>query len=123
LVVIVVAIVIRPLAYLPGTANPWWELLAMGLVVAVQYALLLSPFSRRTMRLLNAGTLAIVLGYRGPVQRDFIAYCVNLVLLTASAQALVIGAWRSRGRRRGLGRSSIPASSPGSPHGASVDVP
>jgi hypothetical protein len=123
LVVIVVAIFLRPLSYLPGTASPWWEILAMGLVVAVQYALLLSPFSRRTMRLLNASMFVIILGHRGPGQGDFVAYCVNLVLLAASAQALGIGMWRSRGRRRGLGRSSVSKSSPACPQSAAGDVP
>ena len=100
LLMIVVAIFLRPFAGLPGSANPWFEIIAMGLLVAVQYALLLWPFTGRTMTLLIASLIAIFFGHRAPGRDHLVLFYVNLVLLAASVQAVAIGFWRSRRQRR-----------------------
>lgn len=100
LLVIAVAIFLRSFARLPGSANPSFEILAMGLMVAVQYALLLWPFSGRTVTLINASLIAILIGHRAPGRDHLIMFYVNLVLLAASVQAVLIGFWRSRRQRR-----------------------
>ena len=45
---------------LRGDSAPWSEVLGLGIIVAAQYSLLLRPFSERTLRLLAAGTIALL---------------------------------------------------------------
>jgi hypothetical protein len=52
------------------------------------------------MTLLNASLIAILFGHRGPGHDHLILFCVDLVLLAASGQAVAFGLWRFRRQRR-----------------------
>lgn len=82
---------------LRGDSAPWSEVLGLGIIVAAQYSLLLRPFSERTLRLLAAGTIALLFARaRATGAESVIAYCARLTIFAASAQAILLGYRRAR---------------------------
>jgi len=103
---------------LRGDSAPWSEVLGLGIIVAAQYSLLLRPFSERTLRLLAAGTIALLFARaRATGAESVVVYCARLTLFAASAQAIVLGYRRTQRQVR------PPSCSPTCPAHAASETP
>jgi hypothetical protein len=100
---------------LRGDSAPWSEVLGLGIIVAAQYSLLRRPFSERTLRLLAAGTIALLFARaRATGAESVMAYCARLTLFAASAQAILLGYRRARRQVRSPSCSSTGPEHPAS---------
>jgi hypothetical protein len=97
LIVFLVGAFLVPMGHLGRNPSPWPELVGMGAIVAAQYAQLLRPYSERSVRVRNAAMIVMLLAVlRVSVRDSLVVFCIRLVLLLASAQAVVLSHRRAR---------------------------
>ena len=101
LIVFLVGVFLVPMGHLGRNPSPWPELVGMGAIVVAQYAQLLRPHSERSVRFRNAAIIVLLFAVLRVSARDsLVVFCVRLVLLLASAQAVFLCSRRAHGARR-----------------------
>jgi hypothetical protein len=101
LMVFFVGIFLVPMGHLARNPSPWPELVGMGAIVIAQYAQLLRPHSERSVRLRNAAMIVLLFAVlRVSVRDSLLVFCIRLVLLLASAQAVFLAGRLARQQLR-----------------------
>jgi hypothetical protein len=91
LIVFLVGMLLVPMGHLGRNPRPWPELIGLGAIVIAQYSQLFRPQSERSVRVRNAAMIVLLFAVlRVSVRDSLVVFCVRLVLLLASAQAVVL---------------------------------
>ena len=91
LIVFLVGVFLVPMGHLGRNPSPWPELVGMGAIVIAQYAQLFRPHSERSVRFRNAAIIVLIFAVLRVSARDsLLVFCIRLVLLLASAQAVFL---------------------------------
>jgi hypothetical protein len=97
LMVFLVGTLLFATGHLGRNPSPWPEFVGMGAIVAAQYAQLLRPHSERSVRFRNAGMIVLLFAVLRVFARDsLLVFCIRLVLLLASAQAVFLSHRQAR---------------------------
>jgi hypothetical protein len=92
LIVFLVGVFLVPMGHLGRNPSPWSELVGLGAIVIAQYAQLLRPHSEWSVRFRNAAIIVLILAVLRVSARDSLpVFCIRLVLLLASVQAVFLG--------------------------------